>query len=240
MYKDKNYHVLWCLCINTAQHHTILDTVKILSWPILPNYTTNLVRRTFLYRDPDMWRKLADAVTKVPGSLRAFKNVLTRHMHAQCRWYAYQKHSIVVSWVGGGIWVMETNYIKYINYIKFLWHGYLSLVYVWHTIWLWLYNVYKMMSTDPIYWGIQDTLIVYVFVMCICKFIGVVYIWINIYLSKPLIMASVASKYLRNGEDMYKQWLSALLWIWKSTFQGHTYCIIMNYDAWDVWNIICI
>ena len=35
--------------------------------PILPNYTTNLVRRTctFLYRGPDMWRKLADAVTKV-------------------------------------------------------------------------------------------------------------------------------------------------------------------------------
>ena len=53
--------------------------------PILPNYTTNLVRRTFLYRGPDMWRKLADAVTKVPGSLRAFKNVLTRHLHAQCR-----------------------------------------------------------------------------------------------------------------------------------------------------------
>ena len=24
--------------------------------PILPNYTTNLVRRTFLYRGPDMWR----------------------------------------------------------------------------------------------------------------------------------------------------------------------------------------
>ena len=35
--------------------------------PILPNYTTNLVRRTctFLYRGPDVWRKLADAVTKV-------------------------------------------------------------------------------------------------------------------------------------------------------------------------------
>ena len=55
--------------------------------PILPNYTTNLhvVRRTFLYRGPDMWRKLADAVTKVPGSLRAFKNVFARHLHAQCR-----------------------------------------------------------------------------------------------------------------------------------------------------------
>ena len=49
-----------------------------------------------------MWRKLADAVTKVPGSLRAFKNVLTRHLHAQCRRYTYQKHTIVVSWVGGG------------------------------------------------------------------------------------------------------------------------------------------
>ena len=54
-------------------------------YPILPNYITNLVRRIFLYRGPDMWRKLADAVTKVPGSLRAFKNVLTRHLHAQCR-----------------------------------------------------------------------------------------------------------------------------------------------------------
>ena len=30
--------------------------------PILPKYTTNLVRRTFLYRGFDMWRKLADAV----------------------------------------------------------------------------------------------------------------------------------------------------------------------------------
>ena len=28
-----------------------------------------------------------------------------------------------------------------------------------------------MSSTDFIYWGIQDTLIVYVFVMCICTFI---------------------------------------------------------------------
>ena len=70
--------------------------------PILPNYTTNLVRRTFLYRGPDMWRKLADAVTKVPGSLRALQNVLTRHLHAQWRWYTCQKHIIVVSWVGGG------------------------------------------------------------------------------------------------------------------------------------------
>ena len=39
------------------------------------------------------------------------------------------------------------------------------------------------MSTDYIYWGIQDTLIVYVFVMCICVFIVVMCIWINIYLS---------------------------------------------------------
>ena len=64
----------------TTQHDTMHGQN-----PILPNYTTNLVRRTFLYRGPDMWRKLADAVTKVPGSLRAFQNVLTRHLHAQCR-----------------------------------------------------------------------------------------------------------------------------------------------------------
>ena len=39
-------------------------------YPILPKYTTNLVRRTFLYRGPNnMWRKLADAVTKVGGNL---------------------------------------------------------------------------------------------------------------------------------------------------------------------------
>ena len=92
--------------------------------PISPKYTTNLVRRTFLYRGPNMWRKLADAVTKIPGSLRAFKNVLTRHLHAQCRRYNYQKHSIVVSWVRGGFfWVMD------IYFQSFLWHGYLSLVY---------------------------------------------------------------------------------------------------------------
>ena len=53
--------------------------------PILPKYTTNLVRRTFIYRGPDMWRKLADAVTKVPDSLRALTNVLIRYLHAQCR-----------------------------------------------------------------------------------------------------------------------------------------------------------
>ena len=39
------------------------------------------------------------------------------------------------------------------------------------------------MSTDSIYWGIQDTLIVYVFVMWICVFIVVMCVWINIYLS---------------------------------------------------------
>ena len=43
--------------------------------------------------------------------------------------------------------------------------------------------MYKMTSTDSIYFGIQDTLLVYLFVICICMFIVVMCISLNIYLS---------------------------------------------------------
>ena len=49
------------------EHSTTPYDTRHGQYPILPNYTTNLVRRTC--RGPNMWRKLADAVTKVPGSL---------------------------------------------------------------------------------------------------------------------------------------------------------------------------
>ena len=66
---------------------------------------------------------------------------------------------------------METNDIKYLSEVLSFCDMGTSASSIFCTHYNCDFNLYKMSSTDFIYLGIKDTLIVYVFVMCICTFI---------------------------------------------------------------------